>query len=335
MIEKMNLKNTIEYKFNKDLPVIKKGWKGNIMVNGKFQNDTTQEKPPVWEVIKWKFSRNPQHEEKKSDTFSLSRFPFDSIPDTDNKIIWLGHSSFIITINNVTLITDPCFFDLPGAKRKVQIPCDLSSLKSIDYLLLSHDHRDHFDKKSISILAKNNPKIEALLPLNASRIFDTDLSNILKQEAGWYQEYKISTDIRIVFLPARHWGRRNLFDFNKTLWGSFLIISGETKIFFSGDTAFDDKIFKDIQSEFGSIDICLLPIGAYSPKSIMESSHTTPEETFKIFNDLKGKLLIPMHYGTYDLSDEPLAEPIRRLEKCFNKDNDRLKKLAVGEVFSI
>ncbi len=332
----MNKGIIIDYKTNSDLPIIKYGWKGNIVINGEFHNDSIQEKPPLWDVIKWKLSRNPQREEKKSDTFKLSSYHLDSITKSDDKIIWLGHSSFIIIVNGFTLITDPSLFDLSMVKREVLIPCDENCLSQIDYLLVSHDHRDHFDKKSVGIIAKNNPNIETLLPLNASRIFDTDeLSNITKQEAGWYQEYKTKDNIRIIFLPARHWGRRGLFDFNKTLWGSFLIIVGDIKIFFSGDTAYDDKIFKEIQFEFGDIDICMLPIGAYSPKFVMKTSHTTPEEAIKIFNDLGGKLFIPMHYGTYDLSDEPLGEPIKRLEKCFDTEEHRkkLKKLIVGEEF--
>ncbi len=326
----------IDYKINADLPIIKDGWKGNIVINGEFHNDSIQEKPPLWDVIKWKFSRNSQREEKKSDTFKLSSYRIDSITKSDDKIIWLGHSSFIIIINGITLITDPSFFDLSMVKREVPIPCDENCLKQIDYLLISHDHRDHLDKKSIGLIAKNNPNIEALLPLNASRILNTkEFKSIAKQEAGWYQEYKTKGDIRIIFLPARHWGRRGLFDYNKTLWGGFLIIVGDTKIFFSGDTAYDDRMFKEIQSEFGDIDICMLPIGAYSPKFVMKTSHTTPEEAVKIFNDLGGKLFIPMHYGTYDLSDEPLGEPIKRLENYFDKKEHRteLKKLVVGEEF--
>ena len=328
----------IEYKTNPDLPVIKKGWKGNVVINGKFQNDTIKEKSPLWEVLKWKLSTNPQQKEKDSDNFKLGRFPIENITKKDDKLIWLGHSSFLFIINKITLISDPCFFDLSISKRKVLIPCDVNNLKTIDYLLVSHDHRDHFDKKSANIIAKNNPKIVALTPLNANRIFNTkNLRSISKQEAAWYQKYNLSADIQIVFLPSRHWGRRGLFDFNKTLWGSFLIISGDKKIFFSGDTAYDDKMFKEIHSEFGDIDICLLPIGAYSPKSVMKASHTTPEEAYKIFNDLGGKLFIPMHYGTYVLSDEPASEPIRRLDKCFDneKDSRKLKKLAVGEEFLI
>ncbi len=326
----------IHHKTNSDLPVIRDGWKGNVTINGRFHNDSIQEKPPLWDVVKWKLSRNPQREEKKSDTFKLSNCHLGHITKSEDKIIWLGHSSFVIIVNGITLITDPVLFDLSSIKRQVPIPCDVNCLRQIDYLLVSHDHRDHFDKKSVGVIAKNNPTIEALVPLNASRLFRSDaLSSIVKQEAGWYQEYSIKGDIRIIFLPARHWGRRGLFDFNKTLWGSFLIIVEETKLFFSGDTAYDDRMFKDIQSEFGDIDICMLPIGAYSPGFLMKTSHTTPEEAIEIFNDLGGKLFIPMHYGTYDLSDEPLGEPIRRLNEYFGteKHKDKLRKLTIGEEF--
>ncbi len=326
----------IDYTTNPDLPVIKKGWKGNITIDGKFHNTTTPEKPPLWDVIKWKLSHSPQREEKHSDTFKLSSYRLVSIAKSDDKIIWLGHATFIIIVNGITLITDPSFFDVSMVKREVPIPCDLNCLTGIDYLLISHDHRDHLDKKSVSIIAKNNPDIKALLPLNASRIFNTKaLKSITKQEAGWYQEYKTGKDIRLIFLPARHWGRRGLLDFNKTLWGSFLIIAGDTKIFFSGDTAYDDNMFKEIHSEFGDMDICMLPIGAYSPAFVMKKSHTTPEEAVRIWNDLGGKLFIPMHFGTYNLSDEPLGEPIQRLEKCFDskEEKKKLKKLIIGEEF--
>jgi len=331
-----NKENTINYKINPDLPVIKTGWKGNVVINGEFHNDTIREKPLLWEVIKWKLSRNPQQKEKKTDTFKLSSQHLDSISKSDNRIIWLGHSSFIIVVNGITLITDPSFYDLSMIKRKVPIPCKENCLSGIDYLLISHDHRDHLDKKSVDVITKNNPDIEVLLPLNASKILDSEeLKNVSIQEAGWYQEYKTKENIRIIFLPARHWGRRGLFDYNKTLWGSFLIIAGNTKIFFSGDTAYDDKMYKEIQSEFGDIDICMLPIGAYSPRFMMKTSHVTPEEAVKIFIDLGGKLFIPMHYGTYDLSDEPLGEPIKRLEKCFDTEarRNKLKKLVLGEEF--
>ena len=210
------------------------------------------------------------------------------------------------------------------------MPCKIETLTNIDYILLSHDHRDHFDVKSIKELVKINPDVAILTSLNFKKLLAKNkISTAKTQEAGWYQKYKTDA-VEIIFLPAKHWGRRGAFDFNKVLWGSFLIQTKDIKLFFSGDTAYDNKIFKEIHSEFGAIDICLLPISAYSPAFIMKQSHTTPEEAYQIFNDLKGKLFIPMHYGTYDLSDEPLGEPIKRLHNCFKKEETKLKTLKVG-----
>ena len=218
------------------------------------------------------------------------------------------------------------------------MPCDIDDLRNIDYLLISHGHRDHFDKKTVESIVKTNPDMEALIPLSGSRLFNGQrLRETKRQEAGWYQENNLANDIRIIFLPAKHWSRRGLNDFNKTLWGSFLIIANGTKIFFAGDTAYDEHLFTEIRQLFGEIDICLLPIGAYAPAFLMQREHTNPEEALQAFSDLGGKLFIPMHYGTYDISDEPLGEPITRLRKnAIEKGIEyQIKELAVGEKYLI
>jgi L-ascorbate metabolism protein UlaG (beta-lactamase superfamily) len=326
----------VTYKMNPDLLIVKPDWKGNIVINGKYQNDTIPESAPFGDVIKWKLSRNPQRKEKRKDTFQLQVQSFNDFSKKENNIVWLGHSSFLIAINGINLITDPCFFDLPTSKRKVALPCPVDSLKSIDYLLISHDHRDHFDKKSVEALIANNPYMEALIPLGGNRFFEGKNLNITKkQEAGWYQEYNLTDSIRIIFLPAKHWGRRGLSDFNKTLWGSFLIIGKHTTIFFAGDSAYDEQIFQEIHNLFGNVDVCLLPIGAYSPQFLMKNEHMNPEEAVKVFSILDGKCFIPMHYGTYDLSDEPLGEPIKRLRTAasYSGLTDKIKELSVGEKY--
>jgi len=330
------LTNNIERKINPDLPVLKDGWEGNFVIDGKFQNDTIPQKMPFSNILKWTFSRNPQQEEKRKDTFRLPMQPFDPSAMQENSLVWLGHSSFLINMNGIRLITDPCFFNLPSGKRKVAIPCSTNTLTLINYLLVSHDHRDHFDKKSVEALVENNPAMEALIPLGGNRLFDgRKLNRIQKQEAGWYQEYHLTDSLRVIFLPAQHWGRRGANDFNRTLWGSFLLIAGNVQLFFAGDTAYNELLFKEIRDLFGDIDICLLPVGAYSPPWIMSSAHINPEEAVQIFLDLGGKRFIPMHYGTYDLSDEPAGEPVEKLRKC-GRDagiNHQIKTLAVGEEF--
>jgi len=325
----------IEYLSNPFLPIIKDKWKGNIVIDGKFYNTNTPEKSPITKLLKWKFSANPQKEEKKKDSYKLGVTLIKDLGTIKDRIVWLGHASFLISIKGVNIIIDPSFFSIPGFERKVEMPCKIEELNNIDFLLVSHDHRDHFDIKSIKEIIKNNSKICALIPLRMAQLFKKNKLNSKEiQEAGWYQEYKISKDIRIVFVPSKHWGRRGVFDFNRVLWGGFIIMYGDKKIFFSGDTSYSD-VFKEIHSVFGDMDICLLPIGAYSPAFMMKDSHVSPEEAYQIYKDLKAKIFIPMHYGTFDLSDEPMGEPINRIRDRFKDNVEELVELAVGGEYSL
>ena len=132
-------------------------------------------------------------------------------------------------------------------------------------------------------------------------------------------------------MPVRHWNRRGLLDFNKTLWGSFIIRHNGTNIYFAGDTSMGDH-FYETANMFPEIDYCLLPVGAYKPENIMQDAHLSPQEAYEAFKILGGKRFIPMHFGTYDLGDEPLGEPQRILETYADKNTKILK---VGEVFEI
>jgi L-ascorbate metabolism protein UlaG (beta-lactamase superfamily) len=323
-----------ERKINPDLPVVKDSWTGNYYRNGRFYNNNVLKKTPLSEVLKWKLGKNPQKPEKRNERYSLDVKPAQPDKNKDG-ITWLGHSTFLITVNDINIITDPVLYDIPTSKRLVELPSPDESLHPVDYILISHDHRDHFDKKSIKKIKTLNPQVEVLLPLGAERLFSSrKMKSIKRQEAGWFQEYLMNKDVRIIFLPANHWGRRGLFDFNKTLWGSFLIVTDEIKIYFAGDTAYGNH-FSEVNELFGAIDVCILPIGAYSPASIMSQSHMNPKEAAKAFLDLDGKHFIPCHYGTFDLTDEPLSEPIRLIKEELESAGklQSLNELIIGECF--
>jgi len=322
----------IEYKHNTSLKIIKKDWKGNTFIDGEFANNGKKDlKFTPYDILKWKISKNPQEKEKKDDEFTLKVIKSTNfLKSNEDMIVWLGHATFFIRINGKTLITDPIFYDMPMVKRLVELPCKVSDLKNIDYILLSHGHRDHFDKKSISELHQNNPNIEALVPLELADFFRKE--KIANQQAGWYQKFETTKDLEIFFTPAKHWNRRGAFDFNKTLWGSFVIRANGKTIYFAGDTAYGEH-FSEINKLFGNIDYCLLPVGAYKPDYIMKQSHISPNEALAAFDNLKGKMFIPMHYATYDLADEPLGEPVRILQKNNNIQNIRI--LDIGEQLNL
>ena len=331
------MKDQIEWRANPELPTLKEDWRGNIVVAGRFRNDSLSRDASFRDVMRWKFSRNPQRDEKRSDTFRVRVEPLNAgdVPAKENSLVWLGQASFLITVGGVRLATDPCFFDLPLSRRLAAMPCSADTLPPVDYILVSHSHRDHFDRRSVEALLRTNPAMEALVPLGGDRLFSgRTLAGIRRQEAGWYQEYRLTDGVRVIFLPARHWGRRGLSDTNRTLWGSFLIIADGVKIFFAGDTGYDGRMFREVRGLFGDIDICLLPIGAYSPQFMMKRSHMNPEEAVQALLDMGGGVLVPMHYGTYDLSDEPLGEPLQRLWQRAAElgVEDHVKALAVGEI---
>jgi len=332
MINKTQDKELREYILNKELQTIKANWKGNLKIDGEFVNfDKKDEQKTLLDIFKWKaLSTNPQEEEKKADNFRLELLEGDDwINSTEDMIIWLGHAGFFIRLGGTTFITDPVFYNMSFIKRHVGIPCKIEKIKGVDYLLLSHGHRDHFDKKTLNKLRDVNPDIEALVPLNNSSYFKK--KGIKFQEAGWYQKYETKNGPEVFFMPAKHWNRRGLFDFNKTLWGGFIIRYKGLTIYFSGDTSMGNH-FGETKKLFPEIDYCLLPVGAYKPVNIMQEAHLSPQEAYEAFKILGGKTFIPMHFGTYDLGNEPLGEPKRVLEAY--ADNN-IKILKVGEILKI
>ncbi|NEM98251.1 MBL fold metallo-hydrolase [Pontibacter burrus] len=301
---------------NPKLETIKPGYKGNKLINNRFVNGDEYYAPDFSNVLRWKLSGNPQKEEKKGDNYSppLIRNK-DFIHAEEDMIVWLGHASFFVRVQGVTFLIDPILYDLPLIKRKVDLPCQPEDLKNIDFLLLSHAHRDHLDLKSIRAVCKNNPQLKALVPLCAGSLVRNASKHLPYQEAGWYQRYDLVPEhLEVYFVPASHWHRRGLFDMNKVLWGGFIIKTKEQTIYFAGDTGFNGH-FDEIAEVFGPLDICIMPVGAYKPAFMMQRSHLNPHEAVRAYNQLRGGTFIPMHYGTFDLSDEPASEPVRLLEQ--------------------
>lgn len=302
------------YHFNPSLTFIKKNWKGNVMIKNQFVFESVIEKIPLSAIAKYAIYNNPQKKEKNEDDF----IPFtikegDFLKNGKDKIVWLGHSSFYIELNGIKIITDPIFGDISFfLRRKTELPCKPMDIKGIDFILLSHGHRDHLDLPSLNLLAQNNPNASILCPLKIGEIIKkfTPFKNIV--EAGWWQKYPF-TNIAISFLPAKHWNRRHLTDYNTTLWGSFMIEGKNTSIYFAGDSAKGNH-FPTIAKEFKNIDYALMPIGAYKPSFLMEWAHLSPEEAVEAFIQLGATHFIPMHYGTFNLSLEPASEPIKLLK---------------------
>jgi L-ascorbate metabolism protein UlaG (beta-lactamase superfamily) len=326
----------LNYSSNPLLKTIKPGWAGTPLdQHNRFVNLGHPFLPKLSEVLKWKLSRNPQKEEKELDTFRPALIEDKGFLSHDRDcIIWLGHATFLVRLNHVNLLIDPVFFDVPLIKRYTKHAYSPTIFNYLHYLLISHDHQDHCQKKSIQQLATQNPRMKILTGLNMEKLLRPWCKNISIEMAGWYQRYETVSDISISFLPTRHWSKRGLSDENERLWGAFVLQSKHKTIYFGGDTGYDDH-FKETKELFPKINVAMIGIGAYKPEWFMHPNHVSPKDAVKGFNDLGAEVFIPMHYGTFDISDEPVGEPLRIVQQLEreNKIQGKLKVLGLGESF--
>ena len=298
----------------KDLPY-------HHLPDGSFRNPEGSPKrdPNIkWSMSKW-------NKEKKKIKINI---PADHVIDkkkvlenleklkNDNYVAWIGHATFLIRLGNTTIITDPVFSKnmgplIFGPKRYVNPAIDLKEIPEINLYLLTHNHYDHLDYRTIKKFPHKKTKV--LTPLKLSKYFTRNgFDNV--EEMDWYDQVQVN-DLKITLLPAVHWSKRTLTDTNRTLWGNFLIEYKNKKIFFSCDTGYGN-IYKDLGEKYGPIDLTFINIGAYDFRPMFEKSyyHTTPEEALQIAKDLNSKKVLGTHWGTFVLSLEPIMDPPKRFK---------------------
>jgi len=300
--------------------------------NGKFVGKyDTSTNVNVLHILRWKLFENllKTWQKQKAIKPLVPQIEVEKLADKEDFICWLSHASFLIQLGGKRFLIDPVFENIPFYKRQITTPYSVKELGAIDYLLISHVHYDHFDKASIKALTKQTFK--AILPLNMSKLLHKIL-DVKSVELDWYECYD-DGDIKITLVPAKHWGRRGIFDKNKALWGGYILTHKGKSIYFTGDSAKGEH-FEEIGKRF-DIDYALLPIGAYKPEFIMKHNHLNPQEAFDAFKKLKAKTMIPMHYGTFKLTDEALDEPLEWIEKIAKKNPNKIKILKVGEVLKV
>jgi len=281
------------------------------------------------DVLKWKLLH--PYSLPKPHSKLVVKEEYEKLISSNDYLCWLGHASFLLQLGGKHILIDPVFGDIPFYKRDIPAPYTPAMLPNIDFLLLSHTHYDHFDASSLMKIGKYTK--QALLPLQMGRLLKrTVKSDIVCTELNWFERYE-KDDLAVTLVPAKHWSRRGIFDTNVVLWGGFVIEYRGKTVYFAGDTAFDTH-FEAIGSCF-DIDIAILPIGAYRPAEVMKHNHLNPQEAYDAFKMLGAKQMIPMHYGTFKLSDEPLDEPLAWLRNIADSTMDNIKILDVGEVYTI
>lgn len=311
-----------------------------VNADGGFINLEYPFYPYFKDVWKWQSGTKPFKAEKKRDPFRLPLIQDDGfLRHQRDCLVWLGHASFFLRLGGISFLIDPVLGDLNWLIRRFSaLPVPVASFQNLDYILVSHDHRDHCDEKSLRTLAAQNPLATVLTGLKMAPLLQKWMPHHKIQEAGWYQKFDLkTTGTELWYLPTRHWCRRGLTDINTRLWGAFLFRSEGKTIYWGGDTGWGNH-FATVREHFGAPDIHLAGVGAYQPEWFMHPSHLSPGDAAKAGQLLDSQLFIPMHYGTFDLSDEPIGDPVQVLNVLAQTDDflkDRLRIPAVGEVIEI
>jgi N-acyl-phosphatidylethanolamine-hydrolysing phospholipase D len=303
----------------------------NANATGRFFNPWASDPRGAFDALRWLlFSRNPYD---RSQPPLVPRVANDGayLAGTEHSatLTWVGHATFAIHDRDDVVLTDPHFGPRALLPRRALPPgIPLESVPADALAVVSHNHYDHLDRYSVERLPES---VAWFVPRGLAGWFRARGRRDVT-ELDWWQSARRGR-WTITCLPAQHWSRRIEHATNSTLWCAWLLDSGDYRYFFAGDTGYFHG-FAEYQREFGPIDVAMLPIGAYEPRWFMKFQHMNPREALQAFSDLGARYLLPMHWGTFDLTDEPIDEAPRELLRVMEAertDADRVRILAIGE----
>ncbi|CAI3939860.1 L-ascorbate lactonase UlaG [Commensalibacter communis] len=236
------------------------------------------------------------------------------------KVTMIGHASILLQIEGYNILVDPVWSPRIGpvffiGKKRVNPPgVPFSHLPPIDAVLITHNHYDHMDIRTLRRLYKKYHPV-FFTPLGNDIVLKKHISNKMTiHTMDWFEELFLNHQLKITLWPAYHWSARGIYDRNHALWGGFIVSSPQYNAYFTGDTSYGDgTIFKQIKERFPSLDVAVINIGAYAPRAILKSHHNDPEEAVNIFLDCGAKQALGIHWGTFQLSSEEAYEPVHTL----------------------
>jgi len=286
--------------------------------NGRYRNRHSNAPHGLGGAIKWLWQSREEYRRFQPVHFDKARNDpaFLKANRSQPTLTWVGHATFLLQIAGLNVLTDPVFsrrvspFTFAGPERLAPLGLTLEELPPIDLVMVSHNHYDHLDEAAVQAIAKVHPQAVFVVPLGLQRWFIArGITRV--EERDWWQSVTVGA-ARVTVLPCQHFSGRGAFDRNATLWCSQLLEVAGRKIYFAGDTGYSPE-FAEIGAAFPGIDLALLPIGAYDPRWFMKSVHVDPAEAVQIFQDLRARQAVAMHWGTFRLTLEPLDEPPQKL----------------------
>lgn len=288
----------------------------------------------LWGIFRWWFFDDNPYE--KGDTPPIPSVANDGAylagQARSSSVTWIGHSTFAVHDGDDVFLTDPHFTKrafIPARAAPPGIP--IEAVPDDAFAVISHNHYDHLDDDTVKALPAS---VQWFVPLGLGDWFRARGRDEVV-ELDWWQTAQRGR-WRVTCLPSQHWSRRFEQGTNTSLWCSWLLDSGDFRYYFAGDTGYFHG-FAEYGSRLGDIDVAMLPIGAYEPRWFMRYQHMNPAEAYQAFIDLKARFMLPMHWGTFDLTDEPIDEAPRALERVLSSrgGDSRVHTLALGERWPI
>jgi L-ascorbate metabolism protein UlaG (beta-lactamase superfamily) len=254
---------------------------------------------------------------------------------TENKLWWLGHSSILLRIQQQYILTDPVFshraspVSFAGPKRRTPLSLQIDELPALDALVISHNHYDHLDDKTIRRLLTRFPNVTVFVPLGLGPWFHRrGAKNVV--ELDWWQRF-IFQGLVYTAVPAQHWSMRTFWDRNASLWCGWVIESADCRFWFPGDTGYTNDLLQ-IPERLGPIDVVALPVGAYAPRWFMAPNHMDPQQAVRLWQQLGKPLAFPIHWGVFELADESIDEPVRELQETLNETVTEFANFAILKI---
>ncbi len=265
---------------------------------------------------------------------------FDGLARRPFAVAWLGHSTQLVRAGGTWILIDPTLagyvgpVDGFGPKRLTPLPYASGELPRIDVVLISHDHFDHLDLRSVRLLARQHGGPPRFFVGRGLGAWFADNLGLRAEEFDWWQTRTLG-DLAFTFLPAQHSSWRSLVGRNRTLWGGWMIAHRERRFYYAGDTGFVARLFLDIRERAGPVDLAALPIGAYQPRKWMRREHVNPAEAVRAQQLLGAAKAFGVHWATFQLGDEEPIQPAKDLVAHLGPDGPDFRILPIGGVVDV